>query len=319
MPSWTCGDKFLLGLQWRKERMKKKGRGERYEKSILGGLLVQDPSKGNDVDAIFNQSSQLGAVEESADHLHPSSSSGSFTGTWRLLSREAVPSDPQQPETASDDIIINDGPLRKLDDPENASLEVISNEVLCGGGMMVSDLNAFAIDCFFSSDYCLHLTLQSIKKSMCPKELEPTDGRSAVDLNLIRRDKNIPEPKKHSVLFQGVGRTLGSGTTTPATAEPTVAATPLKTAPSPSLCLIVDETLPSTSIQLRLVDGTRMIARFNYHHTISDIHAFIDASGPGAARTYQLQTVGFPPKKLTDVNQTIEQAGIANTVVIQKF
>lgn len=83
--------------------------------------------------------------------------------------------------------------------------------------------------------------------------------------------------------------------------------------------LVVVDTLPSTSIQLRLADGTRMVSRFNYHHTVRDIRAFIDASRPGGARTYQLQTVGFPPKQLTDLDQSIEQAGLANSVVIQKL
>lgn len=127
----------------------------------------------------------------------------------------------------------------------------------------------------------------------------------------------LQEPEKRHVPFQGVGRTLGSAT--PAAPQPTAAATPLNTAPPPSMGLIVDETLPSTSIQLRLADGTRMISNFNYHQTINDVRAFIDASRPGGNRNYQLQTVGFPPRQLTDPTQTIEQAGLANSVVIQKF
>lgn len=94
-------------------------------------MLVQDPSKGNDVDAIFNQARQLGAVE--GPMINPSSSSRSFTGTGRLLSGETVPTAPQQPETVIHNIVfwsngftVNDGPLRRLNDPENASfLEVI--------------------------------------------------------------------------------------------------------------------------------------------------------------------------------------------------
>lgn len=96
-------------------------------------MLVQDPTKGNqDVDAIFEQARQLGAVEGPVDHLHSSSSSGSFTGTGRLLSGEMVPSAPQQPESVIHNIVfwsngftVNDGPMRRLDDPENGSfLEV---------------------------------------------------------------------------------------------------------------------------------------------------------------------------------------------------
>jgi UBX domain-containing protein 1 len=62
-----------------------------------------------------------------------------------------------------------------------------------------------------------------------------------------------------------------------------------------------------------------MVTHFNNHHTVNDIRSFIDASRPGAALNYQLQLMGFPPKLLTDPTQTIEQAGLANSVVIQKF
>ncbi|KDP20698.1 hypothetical protein JCGZ_21169 [Jatropha curcas] len=262
---------------------------EYYTGGEKSGMLVQDPTKGNDVDAIFNQARQLGAVEGPLDQFRPSSSSRSFTGTGRLLSGETVPSAPQQPEAVIHNIVfwtngftVNDGPLRRLDDPENASF------------------------------------LESIRKSECPKELEPEDRRSSVHVNLIRRDEQCPEPEKQRhVPFQGVGRTLGSST--PTTTEPTVDPTPLNTAPTPSMGLVVNETLPSTSIQLRLADGTRMIAHFNFNHTVNDIRAFINASRPGGAQNYQLQLMGFPPKLLSDPTQTIEEAGLGNSVVIQKF
>ncbi|KAA8520141.1 hypothetical protein F0562_014397 [Nyssa sinensis] len=61
------------------------------------------------------------------------------------------------------------------------------------------------------------------------------------------------EPEKPRVPFLGVGRTVG-GSTTPSAAEPTVA-TPLNTAPAPSMGLVVDGTLPPTSIQLSWLMG----------------------------------------------------------------
>ncbi|GMH30260.1 hypothetical protein Nepgr_032103 [Nepenthes gracilis] len=259
------------------------GPQEYYTGGEKSGMLVQDPSKGNDVDEIFNQARQLGAVEGPPDSLGLSSSSRSFSGTGRLLSGESLPAAPQQPEPVIHNIVfwrngftVNGGALRRLDDPANASF------------------------------------LENIRKSQCPEELQPADRRSLVHVNLIRRDENYAEPENRAVPFQGVGRTLG-GSSTPIASEPTGAA------PPPSVGLIVDETRPSTSIQLRLADGTRMVARFNHHHTISDIRSFINASRPGGNRVYQLQTVGFPPKQLGDLNQTIEQAGLANSVIIQKI
>ncbi|KAA3458483.1 plant UBX domain-containing protein 4 [Gossypium australe] len=256
------------------------------------GMVVRDPSKHRDVDSIFNQARQAGAVEGSDDYFRPSSSNTrSFSGTARLLSGETVaPPPPPPPEVVTHNITfwrngftVDDGPLRQLDDPANATF------------------------------------LESVMGSQCPKELEPADPRTKVDLHLFRRDENYSEPKRRQSAFQGVGRTLGSSSPSPTPSESTAAAGNITTAPAPSMGLVVDTSLPTTSIQLRLSDDTRMISRFNHHHTIRDIRGFIDASRPGGATNYQLQTMGFPPKQLTDLDQTIEQAGIANSVVIQKY
>ena len=39
----------------------------------------------------------------------------------------------------------------------------------------------------------------------------------------------------------------------------------------------VDQTKPTTSVQIRLADGTRMVARMNLTHTVGDIRNFINA------------------------------------------
>ncbi|XP_051135213.1 plant UBX domain-containing protein 4 [Andrographis paniculata] len=262
---------------------------EYYTGGEKSGMLVQDPRKPTDVDAIFNQARQSGGVEASAEHHMPSSSSRSFAGAGRLLSGEVASSPPQHPEAVNHNITfwrngftVDGGPLRRLDDPQNASF------------------------------------LESIGKSECPQELAPADKRTAVHVNLVRKDEDYKEPKRSRLPFQGVGRTLGTTSdTTPM--ESSSVTTTLTTAPVPSLGLVVDPSRPSTSIQLRLADGTRMVSRFNNHHTIRDIRSFIDASRPGGLTTYQLQTMGFPPKQLADLDQTIDEAGIANSVVIQKL
>lgn len=100
---------------------------------IFSGMLVRDPSKSNDVDAIFNQATLSGAVEGPGNNVRPSSSSRNFTGTGRLLTGERVSSEPQPPESVTHNIVfwsngftVDDGPLRRLDDPANASfLEVM--------------------------------------------------------------------------------------------------------------------------------------------------------------------------------------------------
>lgn len=352
-------------------------------------MLVQDPTKrGHSVDDIFDQARQV-AVDPPPEN---SSRSKSFTGTARLLSGETSASAPQPVEAITHTITfwrngfsVNDGPLRRLDDPQNAAfLEVTQLAInFLSDGFFIGIFPYFEnlttvlkssiffkllldlISCnlwkllILSSSiellyaYCLFTSMQSIKKSECPKELEPTDRRTSIRINLTRRDEDYPvcllfifssalnvfylciyfyifrlfflaiyiqEPEKpRHVPFRGVGRTLGS--TNEAAGEPiqTTTGASLITAPVPAMGLVVDGSQPVTSIQLRLADGTRMVSRFNHHHTIRDVRAFIDASRPGGTRSYQLQTMGFPPKQLSDLDQTIEQAGIANSVVIQKL
>lgn len=265
------------------------GPQEYYTGGEKSGMLVQDPSKENsNIDAIFNRARQLGALEGPADQPRPSSTSRSFSGTGRLLSGESAPTAPQLPEPVVHNITfwrngftVGDGPLRRIEDPENGPF------------------------------------LESIQKSECPKELEPADRRVPVHVNLIRRDEDCPVRETTYVPFQGLGRTLGSSSSSapelsaPSTVQPTTGRR--------SEGLTVDDSKPSTSLQLRLSDGTRMVARFNHHHTIADIRAFIDAARPGSATAYQLQAMGFPPKPLNDLTQTIEEAGLVNSVVIQKF
>ncbi|KAG6542848.1 hypothetical protein Mapa_015752 [Marchantia paleacea] len=289
------------------------GPQEYYTGGEKSGMMVQDPSRSHrDVDSIFDRARQFGAREGIVEAPPAPSIRGAFSGMGRTISGEpraqepgqaSGPPPPPQPVFHTitfwrNGFTVDDGPLRRLDDPANAPF------------------------------------LASINKTECPRELEPADRNTPVHVNLVKKDEEWqapPEPKY--VAFQGTGRTLGSSSQTgpepPAPAPAAAAATPTVTIPTipapregppnqPFQGLVVDEKKPNTSIQLRLLDGTRMVARFNYHHTIADIRSFIDAARPGNGGPYQLQSMGFPPKQLSDSEQTIEQAGLINAVVIQR-
>ena len=127
-----------------------------------------------------------------------------------------------------------------------------------------------------------------------------------------------------STPFQGVGRTLGGGSSSESVPQmPAAAVSSPSAAAAPDPVVVVDDSKPTTSIQLRLANGSRTVARFNTEHTVGDIRVFIDnqmaRNGAAAPSSYTLQTVGFPPMQLTDPTQTIKQAGLANSVVIQKI
>lgn len=163
-------------------------------------------------------------------------------------------------------------------------------------------------------------TAQYVSFCLIAKGLSFTHETSAVNKMSFRFTLGscLQVLEKRHASFQGVRRTSGN-TSNAAAVESTVAVSSFTAPPAPSVGLVVDQTQPSTSIQVRLADGTRMVSRFNFQHSIRDIRGFIDASRPGGSRSYQLQTVGFPPKELADLDQTIEQADLANSVVIQKI
>lgn len=81
----------------------------------------------------------------------------------------------------------------------------------------------------------------------------------------------------------------------------------------------VDQTAPTTSIQIRLADGTRMVARMNLTHTVQDIRNFINASRPeNLTRPYSIGTT-FPNRTLDDGDQTVKDAGLQNSVIVQRW
>ncbi|KAF8130574.1 ubiquitin-related domain-containing protein [Boletus edulis] len=81
----------------------------------------------------------------------------------------------------------------------------------------------------------------------------------------------------------------------------------------------VDQTQPMTTVQIRLADGTRMPCRMNLTHTVGDIRYFINASRPeNTMRPYTIGTT-FPNRVLDNDQVTIQSAGLANSVVVQRW
>ena len=135
-------------------------------------------------------------------------------------------------------------------------------------------------------------------------------------VNLVRVEEDYEPPKY--VAFGGSGRTLGGGgggggggDGGASTSAAAAAAAP------PGEWEGVDESKPTTSLQLRLADGARLVARFNHTHTVADVRRFIRASRPDMAWPYVLATA-FPPAPVSDESATLEAAGLLNAVLIQR-
>jgi len=267
------------------------------------GMMVQDPKKKGDngLDDLFDRARASEAEYGTPEDLMPQRSggggSGAFQGTARTLSGEA-PAASAAPAAAAaagpppptvhtivfwqNGFTVNDGPLRRLDDPANIPF------------------------------------LDAIGKGECPRELATSqDPNQPVHVNLVRKDEKwSPPPEPSYRAFHGTGRTLAGDSAADGAAA--AAAVPVPAPPAAAAGeFAVDDGKPVTTLQLRLNDGTRLVARFNLTHTVGDVRRFIVHSRPGAPATFRLCTA-FPPADLADDAVTIEAAGLANAVVIQK-
>ncbi|KAJ3057092.1 hypothetical protein HK097_000556 [Rhizophlyctis rosea] len=162
--------------------------------------------------------------------------------------------------------------------------------------------------------------LRAINSGRAPTALLNVAYDQPVEVKVAHKlqEDYTPPPKKPAAPFSGSGQRLGAVTpdSAPASQAPATAPAPTN---APTGAFSVDESQPTTSIQIRLADGTRLVAKFNHTHTVADLRRFINASRSGeAARNYVLQTT-FPVKVLTDDAASIKDAGLLNAVVAQRY
>lgn len=180
---------------------------------------------------------------------------------------------------------INDGELRSYTDPKNAEF------------------------------------LSSIKKGVVPTELLREARGGEIQLSMVdNRHETFVAPKHKVKTFGGTGHLLGSPTPT-TVGEPKVIDEKDKEANEKKAkeSLNVNSSEPTTSIQIRLSDGSRLVGSFNHTHTIADVRNFINVSRPQyESANYSLLTT-FPSKELSDSSQTVKDAGILSAAIVQKL
>ncbi|KAJ3027226.1 UNVERIFIED_CONTAM: hypothetical protein HDU68_004229 [Siphonaria sp. JEL0065] len=253
-----------------------------------------------------------------------------FTGSGYRLGAENEPAappaatpttQPTQPEPElelvtrhltfwSDGFTVENGPLLRYDDPANQEI------------------------------------LQAINSGRAPVQLLNVLPGQQVDVRVAHLHENWSEagakkladsiaaagPQKPAgtQAFTGAGRRLGGDSDSappayssssfpgafPSSSSSSASSAPVTTT-APSFTL--DTSLPTTSLQIRLADGTRMVAKMNHSHTVGDVRRFINASRVGESlRPYAIMTT-FPNKDLTDDSVTLKDAGLINAVIVQRL
>lgn len=263
--------------------------GEKSGQVVKGG-----DGKRRGADDVFDRARRAGAEIGQASDLGESSGGfRSFTGRGQTLS--GIPTEGEAIEAQDDPskplivtvafyengvFTVDDGEPRRVDDAENR------------GFMM------------------------AIMTGQCPEELLPEDPQQAIDINMVRKSGEYEPPKYRA--FKGSGHKLtsdepaasqGGGGDEGGVGGEEEGGSQKWDGP--------DESKPTTSIQIRLADGSRLVAKFNLCQHVGDVRKFIRTCRPDLGNGFKLATT-FPTRALDDAGQTIEAAGLAGAVVVQK-
>jgi len=295
------------------------------------GISVEGPARGggnNLVRDILRKAAQGGPPPAASDRT---GRPGLFSGGGHTLGSSDMPSayvpDPAQQSESSESqgqeetavrhitfwregFSVEDGPLLRYDVPENATL------------------------------------LNEINTGHAPPSILNVRVGQPVELRVQRRTNEdyVEPPKRPLGAFEGSGNRLGSPVPSIAGAgvmpshsadrvEDIPGAFPgdrstdpqnstsvgVSRGPSDIPMFEVDHTAPTTSVQIRLADGTRLVSRMNLTHTIGDIRGFINATRLGqSSLAYTIGTT-FPNRVLEDDSLTIEAAGLKHSVIVQRL
>lgn len=169
-----------------------------------------------------------------------------------------------------DGFSIDDGELRRFDDPAN------------------------------------QMDLQLIRSGRAPLHLMNVEPDQPVDVKLNQHETPYVRPPKKFKPFSGAGQRLGSpvpgaGTGAVAAAPPPAAAPATATSTtSGSATPAADPSRPTVMIRIQLPDGSRLPARFNTTQTVEDVYEFVrSTSVETQTRPWVLATT-FPNKDHTD-------------------
>ncbi|KPM37131.1 hypothetical protein AK830_g9442 [Neonectria ditissima] len=267
------------------------GRGNLFAGGEKSGLAVQDPHQDGGPKKIISDilaKARANAKSQDTDPEAGPSQPSRFRGSGNTLGGDGVESrsipDPQgaaQPSNVQaqervlhiwqDGFSIDDGELRRFDDPAN------------------------------------QVDLQMIRSGRAPLHLMNVQHDQPVDVKLHQHDTPYtPQPKQYRP-FGGSGRRLGSpvpgdGNDTSVSLDTAVSTSTTAAAGSSSsgAAPSVDSSQPTIMIRIQMPDGTRLPARFNTNHTVDDVYGFVQgASADTRTRPWVLATT-FPNKEHTD-------------------
>lgn len=150
--------------------------------------------------------------------------------------------------------------------------------------------------------------LDQLLKGYVPAELKKGRKDPSKPMNISLSDKRgeTYTPPPYTAFSHGT--TLGSSSSATSRGQYLPGSLP----PAP----VVDESKPTTTIQVRTSTGKKLKLKVNLTTTVYQLAALVVAEAGGTA-AFSL-SAGFPPKDLMDGSATIEAAGLQGAAVTQK-
>ncbi|XP_066956299.1 uncharacterized protein [Macrobrachium rosenbergii] len=194
---------------------------------------------------------------------------------------------------------VDDGPLRSYEDPSNAEF------------------------------------LNSIRRGEIPLELIREARGGEVYINMAdHRHEDYVTPKTTLKPFTGSGHSLGSpapnvvgqvshpsgavGGASKTSAVSGASLDPKAAEKKAQDDLKIDSQQPTTNIQVRLPDGSRLIIKLNHTHAVSDIRQYISTARPSFETTEFALMTTFPHAEVTELSQTVAEAKLLNAALVVK-
>ncbi|KAJ3160698.1 hypothetical protein HDU86_000457 [Geranomyces michiganensis] len=288
-----------------------------HEKLYAGGeksgIMMQGGPKtkrepDDMVKAILEKAARAGPMPEASGPAAPKHFGGSG---YRLGSED-------EPATAGPSVPAVQAEPSRSNEPIERRLNFWRN------GFTIDDGELRSYDAPESQEF-----LKAINSGRAPTTLLNVAYDQPVEVKVSRNlDQDyVPPARKPAATFSGSGRRLGgieaeqgsssSSATIPGAfpSQPAAATTPAA-APAP---INVDESQPSTSIQVRLADGSRLVVKVNHTHTVGDVRRYINGARPDVtSRRYVLQ-LSYPVKELADDSATVKDAGLVNAAIVQRY
>lgn len=166
--------------------------------------------------------------------------------------------------------------------------------------------------------------MDMIRQGRVPQELIQQHGQSVnLRLNPKVQENYRPPPMKP---FSGAGNRLGvpTGASSAPTPQQAADANPVPTqaaaaAPPPVPEMKLKEGEPTTTIQIRLADGTRLRTAANEGSTLTELRGWLVEAREELHMTPFIFQGGFPPKPLEDETKTLKDAGLLNAMLSVKL